>query len=63
MTTTKRIPEIGPDGILFPMVRSAAEFRAEELAFWRSLGLDMLFAGGDWTYLYTQAQAALELLK
>lgn len=28
LTATKKILEMGPDGVIFPMVRSAAEFRA-----------------------------------
>ena len=40
----------------------ACGFRTEELDFWRMLGLDMLFAGGDWTYLYTQAETVLRRL-
>ncbi len=36
--------------------------RQEEINFWKSLGLDMIFSGGDWSFLYTKAKEVLELL-
>ena len=36
--------------------------RPEELAFWKSLGLDMIFSGGDWSFLYSKATEVLKLL-
>ena len=34
----------------------------EELEFWKSLGLDMIFSGGDWSFLYAKATEVLKLL-
>ena len=36
--------------------------RPEELEFWKSLGLDMIFSGGDWSFLYAKATEVLKLL-
>ena len=45
------------------LVGLAGGFDPNEVRFWYDLGMDMIFAGGDWTYLYNRAQATLELLK
>ena len=37
-------------------------YRPEELEFWKSLGLDMIFSGGDWSFLYAKATEVLKLL-
>ena len=34
----------------------------KEIKFWLDLGIDMLFAGGDWTYLYAKASETLNLI-
>ena len=36
--------------------------RPEEREFWKSLGLDMIFSGGDWSFLYAKATEVLKLL-
>ncbi len=36
--------------------------KPEEIEFWKSLGLDMLFSGGDWSFLYAKATEVLKLL-
>ena len=34
-----------------------------EIEFWLDFGMDMLFAGGDWSFLYAKAEETLNLLK
>lgn len=34
-----------------------------DIKFWSSLGLDMLFAGADWSFIYTEGKRTLENLK
>ena len=36
--------------------------RPEEIEFWKAIGLDMLFAGGDWSFLSAKASEVLNLL-
>ena len=36
--------------------------RPEEIEFWKAIGLDMLFAGGDWSFLSAKASEVLALL-
>lgn len=40
----------------------ACGFKDDEVRFWYSLGFDMIFSGGDWTYIYNQATTTLKLL-
>ncbi len=35
----------------------------EKLRFWHDLGLDMVFAGGDWIFLYGMAKSTADILK
>lgn len=44
------------------LVGIACGFDPEELKLWHSLGLDMIFSGGDWTFLYNRARATLNML-
>ena len=37
----------------------ACGFAPDEMRFWTAFGLDMLFAGGDWSFLFAQAQSTL----
>ena len=36
--------------------------RPEEIEFWKALSLDMLFSGGDWSFLYAKATEVRNLL-
>lgn len=36
--------------------------KPEEIEFWKSFGLDMIFTGGDWNFLYAKATETLKLL-
>ena len=36
--------------------------KPEEIEFWKSFGLDMIFTGGDWSFLYAKATETLKLL-
>lgn len=40
----------------------ACGFSLDEMRFWTAFGLDMLFAGGDWSFLFEQAQNTLALI-
>ena len=40
----------------------ACGFAQDAVKFWSELGMDMIFAGGDWTFLYDRAKATLGLL-
>lgn len=44
------------------LVGVACGFKDEDLRSWAKLGFDMIFAGGDWTFLYKQAQDVLKNL-
>ena len=44
------------------LVGLACGFNDSEVRFWCDLGLDMIFAGGDWTFLYKRAADTLDLL-
>ena len=44
------------------LVGLACGFKSEEVRFWRDLEIDMIFAGGDWTFLYHTAEATLNML-
>ena len=35
----------------------------KKLRFWLDMGLDMIFAGGDWIFVYSYAKNTLDLLK
>ena len=45
------------------LVGLACGFDECEVRFWCELGLDMIFAGGDWTFLYKRAADTLDILK
>lgn len=43
------------------LIGVACGFGDNDLKFWNDLGVDLLFAGSDWTFLYQRAQATFEM--
>ena len=41
----------------------ACGYSRDTLQFWSALDFDMIFAGGDWNFIYDQAKSTLDLMK
>ena len=41
----------------------AGGFRESDIEKWSSLGLNMLFCGGDWNFIFAQGKATLEMMR